>query len=219
MRPGSSSRKSRRLPCQSPSARSVVAASSGVKGRAALQARDDAVPAEYGHEPRQPRGRQAVSLGDGRREAQCREIDEAAPVRRPERFPVALEARRLLEPPLEVPLHREPCAPRASPLRRLLAGQPPPGPAVGREPADRVRAARRPRRCLEPRARVELRDRTGGSRRAPPVPSAASLAHGGGHELGGALRDHHGRPVRVSGREARNDRRVHDAKPVDPADA
>ena len=62
--------------------------------RQGLQARDDAVPAEYGHEPRQPRGRQAVSLGDGRREAQCREIDEAAPVRRPERFPVALEARR-----------------------------------------------------------------------------------------------------------------------------
>ena len=52
------------MPCQAPSASRVVAASSGVNGQR-LQAREDAVAAEHGHEPGQAGGGQASPAGDG----------------------------------------------------------------------------------------------------------------------------------------------------------
>ena len=45
------------------------------------------------------------AAGDRRREAQGREVDEAAPVDRLERLPVALEPGRVGEPALEALLH------------------------------------------------------------------------------------------------------------------
>jgi hypothetical protein len=51
--------------------------------RQGLQTREDAVPPEHGHEPRQAGGGQAVRRpGDGRREAQGSQIDKASLVRR-----------------------------------------------------------------------------------------------------------------------------------------
>ena len=73
--------------------------------RQRLEAREDAVPAEHRHEPGQAGGRQAGATGDGRREAERGHIDEAAPVRRLQRLPVALDPRRVLEPPPEILLH------------------------------------------------------------------------------------------------------------------
>ena len=82
--------------------------------RQRLQAGEDAVAAEHGHEPRQAGGRQAPPSGDRRREAQGGEVDEAAPVRRLERLPVALESRRLREPALQV---SAPCSAAPASLR------------------------------------------------------------------------------------------------------
>ena len=70
-----------------------------------LQAGEDAVTTEHGHEPRQAGRGQAPSLGGERREAQRREVDKAAPVRGLERLPVALEAGRRGEPFFEVLPH------------------------------------------------------------------------------------------------------------------
>ena len=58
-----------------------------------LQRGDDAVPAEQGHEPRQPGGDQPYAQGD-RLVAQRRQVVEAAPVRPGQRLAVAAEFRR-----------------------------------------------------------------------------------------------------------------------------
>ena len=77
--------------------------------RERLEAREDAVAAEHGHEPRQTGGRKRLAPSrDGRREAQCREVDEAPPVRRLQRVQVAFEPGRLLEPGLQAALHVRP---------------------------------------------------------------------------------------------------------------
>ena len=58
-----------------------------------LQAREDAVAAEHGHEPRQAGSRKAVPSRDRRREAQRGEVDEAASIGRLQRVRVGFEAR------------------------------------------------------------------------------------------------------------------------------
>ena len=74
--------------------------------REGLEAREDAVAAEHGHEPRKSRGRQGpVPSDDGRGKPQSGQIDEAAAVRCLERVPVTLEPRGVVDPPLEAPLH------------------------------------------------------------------------------------------------------------------
>src|SRR5436190_2312297 len=73
--------------------------------RQRLQAREDAVPAEHRHEPRQTGRRQAAAAGDARRETQRREVDETAPIGRPERLPVALDAWRTGNPAVEIGSH------------------------------------------------------------------------------------------------------------------
>lgn len=67
------------------------------------------------------RSRKAVASRDRRRESQSGEIDQAAAVGRFERLRVALDARSLFDPPLEVALHRKPSRPRSSGLRCRLA--------------------------------------------------------------------------------------------------
>ena len=63
-----------------------------------------------------PRGRKAAATGNRGREAQCGEVDEATPIRGLQRIPVALDARRLLDPSLQVSLHREVRPPRVTTL-------------------------------------------------------------------------------------------------------
>src|SRR5829696_7115104 len=70
-----------------------------------LQAREDAVAAEHGHEPWKTGRGKAAPTRDRRREAQRGEVDEAAPIRHLQRVPVAFETWRILEPALEAPLH------------------------------------------------------------------------------------------------------------------
>ena len=70
-----------------------------------LQASEDAVPAEHGHEPGEARRRKTAPTCDERREAQRREIDEAAAVGRFQRLRVALQPRCLVDPALEIPPH------------------------------------------------------------------------------------------------------------------
>ncbi len=90
--------------------------------RQRLQAREDAVPAEHRHEPGQAGGRQAPPPGDGRREAQRRKVDEAAPVRRAELVRVALEPRRIRDPLLEAERHARPGALRSTRVLRPHVG-------------------------------------------------------------------------------------------------
>ena len=73
--------------------------------RQRLQAREDAVAPEHRHEPGQAGSRQRAPACDRRREAERREVDEAPPVRRLERLPVALDAGRVVDPALEVAAH------------------------------------------------------------------------------------------------------------------
>ena len=73
--------------------------------RKRLQAGENAVPAEHGHEPGEAGRRETVSSGDERREAQRCKVDEAAVVCRLQRLPVALDARRVVHPTLQVPAH------------------------------------------------------------------------------------------------------------------
>ena len=61
-----------------------------------------------------PAAGSAATAGDRRREAQRREVHQAPPVRRLERLPVALDARRLVDPALQVAAH-----PRLDALRVL----------------------------------------------------------------------------------------------------
>ncbi len=78
--PGSSSRKSSSgCPATAARIRSVVGGQFW-RERQRLQAGEDAVPAEQGHEPRQTGGRQPVRAGQ-RRVAQRGQIGQAAPVR------------------------------------------------------------------------------------------------------------------------------------------
>ena len=86
-----------------------------------LETREDAVAAEHRHEPRQTRGRQAPSARGDRREPERREVDEALAVRRLQRFPVAFEARRVVEPLLEVSFHVRARLALAAPVLGLAA--------------------------------------------------------------------------------------------------
>ena len=80
--PGSSSRKSStRVPCRSPSSRSVVAASSGANGSACRLVKMLSRPNIVMNQGRPAAGRLRPA-GDQRREPQRGEVDEAAPVRR-----------------------------------------------------------------------------------------------------------------------------------------
>ena len=112
--------------------------------RQRLQAREDAVPAEHRHEPGQAGGRQVGAAGDGRREAERGHIDEAAPVRRLERLPVALDSRRVRDPPPEILLHGH--------LRSALGRGHHAGSRVGAEDRARrpARSARSPEASTEP---------------------------------------------------------------------
>ncbi len=76
--------------------------------RQGLQAREDAVAAEHGHEPREAGRGQAPSARDGWCEAKRGEIDQAAPVRDLERIGVAFESRRLGQPALQASPHVRP---------------------------------------------------------------------------------------------------------------
>ncbi len=69
--------------------------------RKRLQAGEDAVAAEHGHEPREAGGGKAPAPRAQRREAQRGEVDEAAHVGVLERRPVAFETRRVAEPAVE----------------------------------------------------------------------------------------------------------------------
>ena len=93
-----------------------------------LQAREDAVAAEHRHEPRQAGGREALPPRHGRREAKGREVDQASPVRRPQRIPVALDPRRFLDPLLEALAHVRPGPTRSAPVLRA--------PTCAREPRE-----------------------------------------------------------------------------------
>ena len=73
--------------------------------RQRLEAGEDAVAAEHGHEPRQAGGRQVMAGQRDGREAQRREVDQAALVGPVQRVPVAGEPRRLVQPLLETALH------------------------------------------------------------------------------------------------------------------
>ena len=75
--------------------------------RQGLPAGENAVAAEHRHEPRKAGCWEAVAPRDRRREAQRGEIDEAASVRRLQRSPVALEARRFVDPALQVSPHAQ----------------------------------------------------------------------------------------------------------------
>lgn len=74
--------------------------------RQRLQAREDAVAAEQRHEPRQSCGGKRTARHRERVEPERREVDEAAPVRVGQRFPVAAQRRCLADPRLEVAHHR-----------------------------------------------------------------------------------------------------------------
>ena len=76
--------------------------------RERLEAREDAVPAEHGHEPGQAGGRQAPPACDRGRETQCGEIDEAPPVGRLQLVLVTFEPRCTVEPLLQIALHVAP---------------------------------------------------------------------------------------------------------------
>ncbi len=89
--------------------------------RQRLQAGEDAVPAEHGHEPRQTGGGEAFAGSDRRREAKRGKIDETAPVGDPERIPVTLQPGSVSDPALQVCFHAL-AAPFLS--RRLLLGLP-----------------------------------------------------------------------------------------------
>ena len=94
-----------------------------------LEAGEDAVAAEHGHEPRQAGSRQGVLGEDGGDKAQGGEIDQAATVGDLERVVVALEARGVVEPALEVPGHATlrslaRCAQRLAPGTELWTERP-----------------------------------------------------------------------------------------------
>jgi hypothetical protein len=72
--------------------------------RQRLQAREDAVAAEHGHEPREAGGRQTAATGGPGREAQGREVDQAARVDHLQPLPVGLQRRRVVEPLLKAVL-------------------------------------------------------------------------------------------------------------------
>ena len=114
--------------------------------RQRLQTREDAVAAEHRHEPRQPRGRQAPSARGDRREPERGEVDEAPVVRGLQRLPVAFEARRVVEPLLEVSFHVR--------ARLALAA-----PVLGRGCADRP--SRRPRSRPSARSTTSRAARSG----------------------------------------------------------
>ena len=106
--------------------RSVVAASSGVNGSACRLVKMLSRPNMVMNHGRPAAGRLRPA-GDGRREPQRREVDEAAPVGRLERVLVALEPRCVGEPALEAQLHvRRP----ASSARVLRPDVRPPAPGA-----------------------------------------------------------------------------------------
>ena len=72
--------------------------------RQRLEAGEDAVAAEHRHEPRQPGGRQALAAGHRRREAEGRQVDQAAPVGRGQRPDIAFQAGSALDPTFEAAL-------------------------------------------------------------------------------------------------------------------
>jgi hypothetical protein len=74
-----------------------------------LQAGEDAVAAEHGHEPGETGRRQAPAAPDDRRrEAQGRQVDEAATVGCLERVPVRFLRRGFVQPALQAPRHVRP---------------------------------------------------------------------------------------------------------------
>jgi hypothetical protein len=81
--------------------------------RKRLQARENAVATEHGHEPWETCCRKTAPARDEGREAQRREIDEATPVGRLQRILVAFDARRVVDPALQVAPHTQPRALRA----------------------------------------------------------------------------------------------------------
>ena len=101
-------------PCQLPSAPSVVAASSGVNGNACRLVKMLSRPNIVMNQGSPAAGRLRPPAIGG--EAQCGEVDEATPIRGLQRIPVALDARRLLDPSLQVSLHREVRPPRVTTL-------------------------------------------------------------------------------------------------------
>ncbi len=135
--------------------------------RERLQAREDAVPAEHGHEPREAGRGQALPRRDRRREAQSREVDQAPLVGRLQRVRVALDPRRGLQPAREVLLHVLPPA-LAGELRPLVPL------AVAEEGGDDVEpgrplAVRLDRRREREAVLVDLRRSRGRDQRRPAV--------------------------------------------------